>query len=322
MEFALKIALLVVGFLFLIKGAHYLVESAVFFARRFSVSEMVIALTVVSFGTSAPELIINVIASIQQKSDIVVGNIVGSDIANILLVLGFSGMIQAFSFSRENILFDMPFVIFSVLLSVFFLNDFFIGISAITTLSRIEGFFFLICFVVFLFYIYKMSAAPAVEDELSVHKHFTEGKAFIMFVAGLFGLFCGGEFVVSSAVYIAKFFNVSDKLIALTIVSVGSSLPELITSAVAAFKGKQAIALGNVLGSNIFNVFLVLGSSAVICPVTHNPELNTDIFLLLLVCICLLVFCLFDKDKKITRKQSAVLFVSYIVYVGYLITRG
>lgn len=321
MEFALKMALLIVGFVFLIKGANYLVDSAVFFARRFSISEMVIALTVVSFGTSAPELIINIIASVQQKSDIVVGNIIGSDIANILLVLGFSGMIQAFSFSRENILFDMPFVIISALLACLFLNDFFVTASAVTVLSRAEGLVLLICFAVFMFYIYKMAAVPNIEEKGS-YKEFSQGKAFFMFVFGLLGLFVGGELVVSSSVYIAKFFHVSDKLIALTVVSIGSSLPELITSVVASVKGKQAIALGNVLGSNIFNVFLVLGSSAVISPVTHNVQLNTDIFLLIFICIFLLGICLIDKDKKITRKQSAVLFVSYIGYIVYLVIRG
>lgn len=322
MEFALKIMVLIVGFVFLIKGANYLVESAVFFARRFSVSEMIIALTVVSFGTSAPELIINVVASLEQKSDIVIGNIIGSDIANILLVLGFSGMIKAFSFSRENFLFDMPFVIISVVLSFLFLNDFFISSHAVTTLSRIEGVFFLVCFVGFMFYIYKMSSMPFEVEEDIETKSFTNVKAFFLFVVGLLGLFVGGEFVVSSAVYIAKFFHVSDKLIALTIVSVGSSLPELITSAVAAFKGKQAIALGNVLGSNIFNVFLVLGASAVISPVVHNVQLNADIVWLLFVCFVLFCFCFFDKNRTMTRKKSAGLFAMYISYMVYLIIRG
>lgn len=322
MEFALKIVLLAAGFFFLIKGADWLVESAVFFARRFSVSEMVIALTVISFGTSAPELIINVIASWQHKSDIVVGNIIGSDIANILLVLGFSGIIKSFSFSRENFLFDMPFVIISVLLAGLFLNDFFISSAGVTFLSRIDGFILLSCFAFFMWYVYKMAAMPFDVSEETKEHHLSQGKALLMLVFGLIGLFAGGEMVVSSAVYIARFFNVSDKLIALTIVSVGSSLPELITSAVAAYKGKQSIALGNVLGSNIFNIFLVLGSSALISPVKMNVQFNADMLFLLAVCFLLFGLCFFDKKRTVTRGKAAALFALYLGYTVYLIFRG
>lgn len=322
MEFALKIVLLAIGFFFLIKGAGLMVESAVFFARRFSVSEMVIALTVVSFGTSAPELIINMVASWQQKSDIVVGNIIGSDIANILLVLGFAGLIRSFSFSRENFLFDMPFVIVSVILAGLFLNDFFISSASVTFLSRADGFILLSCFALFMWYIYRMATIPFDVSEETKEHHFSTGKAFLMLIFGLFGLFAGGKMVVSSAVYIARFFHVSDKLIALTIVSIGSSLPELITSAVAAYKGKQSIALGNVLGSNIFNIFLVLGSSALVSPVRMNPQFNADILFLTAVCFLLFGLCFFDKKRKITRGKSGALFVLYIGYTIYLIFRG
>lgn len=316
--------LFVLGFYALIKGADILVVGSASVARKFKVSDLVIGLTIVSMGTSMPELIVNILASISGSSGIAIGNIVGSNISNILLILGVSSIIYPLSIKNSTIYSEIPYSIIAVLMVAFAANASFFASEPINQISRIDGIVLLCFFALFLIYILilaKDGRADMVEeapDEL-----LSMPKSIVFIVAGVLGLFFGGKWVVDGAVKIATEFGLSENLVGLTIVAIGTSLPELVTSAVAAFKKKTDIAIANVVGSNIFNLLWVLGISAVIKPLAYDVAINIDILVLLGASILILFSLMTGKAKDEIGRPTGVFFLAaYICYVVFLVWRG
>ena len=272
--------LFIVGFIFLVKGADLLVDGAAAFAKKFKISTLVIGLTIVAFGTSAPELVVNIFASISGNSEIAIGNILGSNIANILLILGISALIFPLPAKKSTIKKEIPFSLLAVLVLGILVNDLLIdqvnlldGASGL--LSRIDGLILLAFMTIFMVYTFGIAKNPEEAGEGEEIKNLPLAKSIAYIGIGLLGLVLGGRWIVNGAVKIAELFNVSEALIGLTIVAVGTSLPELATSAVAAYKKQADIAIGNIVGSNIFNIFFVLGVSSIIRPLPFNAKFNS-----------------------------------------------
>ncbi|HUT64089.1 MAG TPA: calcium/sodium antiporter [Anaerolineae bacterium] len=313
MNVILHIFLLIIGFVFLTKGADYLVIGASSLAKKMSVSEIAIGLTVVSFGTSMPELIVNIFANIQGKADIAFGNIIGSNIVNILLILGVAGIIYPIKTAQNTVWKEIPCSLLAVFALLVLCNDFFLN-GQDSVLSRGDGIVLLLFFLVFLIYVFGI---PRVESHDKPDIKMLSGmKTLIFIVVGLAGLMAGGRLVVMSAVEITKSIGISERLIGFTVVAVGTSLPELFTSAVAAYKGKCDIAIGNVVGSNIFNIFFILGVSALIAPLPFQLAFNVDILILAAASI-ILFFTMFTGKKHSLDRWESILFV--ILYLGYTI---
>ncbi|MDH5596865.1 MAG: calcium/sodium antiporter, partial [Candidatus Peregrinibacteria bacterium] len=268
--------LLLLGFVFLIKGADLLVEGSSSLAARMGISQLVIGLTIVSFGTSAPELLVNIVASYEGASDVGIGNILGSNIANILLILGVAALIHPLLIKKTTTWKEIPLNFLAGVVLFIMANDVMIDGASASVLSRIDGFILMSFFVIFVYY---MVGLAKVEN----HSNFKNPKhpilkSHLMVLFGMVGLFYGGHWVVDGATAIAKNFGLSEIMIGLTVVAVGTSLPELATSAVAAYKKNTDIAIGNVVGSNIFNIFWVLGISASIRPLPFREDINSDLF--------------------------------------------
>ncbi len=315
----IQFGILIVGFTILIKGADWLVKGASSVARRFGISSIVIGLTVVAFGTSAPELLVNVMASISGSSEIVIGNVLGSNIANTLLILGISAIILPLAIKRGTVLIQIPLSLLAIVVLGVVANDILIDGGIANFVTRIDGIVMLLFFAIFIYYTFGIARVRGEPEKVFKYSSF---KSFLLILGGMIGLGFGGHFVVNSAVNLAKLFNVSESLIALTIVSIGTSLPELATSVVAALKKKPDIAVGNVIGSNIFNIFWVLGLSAIIRPVVFIPVLNFDILFLVFITILLFIYMFVGKRDVIQKWQGASLATLYIAYIVYLIMRG
>ncbi|MBN1258158.1 calcium/sodium antiporter [Candidatus Peregrinibacteria bacterium] len=330
--------LFAVGFVFLIKGADYLVEGSTVLAKRFGVSDLIIGLTIVSFGTSAPELIVNVVASFQGSTDIAIGNILGSNIANILLILGVAAAIHPLIVSKSTTWKEIPFSLMAAIVLFLLANDALIDKGPASLLSRIDGLMLITYFALFMLYIIHVAMADRQkEDGFKTHPLWL---AFLMTIGGCVGLFLGGKWVVDGAVVIARNFGVSESLIGLTIIAVGTSLPELVTSAVAAYRKNSDIAIGNVVGSNIFNIFWVLGLSATIRPMPFNTAINTDLYVVMAATGFLFLFAFIGKKEQesagrfpflsiftsrkyqLERWQGVLFLVGYASYITYLIMRG
>jgi len=312
--------LFIVGFLLLVKGADYLVEGSSALAKRMGVSDLVIGLTLVAFGTSAPELIVNIFASIKGASDVAFGNILGSNIANLLLILGVSAVIFPLTIHKSNTWKAIP-LSFVAAMTVFLLaNDALIDGMDFSILTRSDGFILMIFFAIFMYYTFGLAKE---EKDNGVHVHkFSIPIALLMTFGGLGALIFGGKWVVDGAVVIARNIGISESLIGLTIVAVGTSLPELATSAMAAYKKKSDIAIGNIVGSNIFNIFWILGLSAVIRPLTYNPIINTDIAILLIATFLLFLFSFIGRKYVMGRHEGVLFLLGYSAYIVFLISRG
>jgi cation:H+ antiporter len=312
--------LFVVGFVLLIKGADYLVEGSSSLAKRLGVSDLVIGLTIVSFGTSAPELIVNIVASFKGAGDIGIGNILGSNIANIFLILGVSAVIYPLAVKREITWKQIPLNFLAAIVLFLMANDALIDKADSSILSHIDGYILISFFIIFLYYTVHLA-----KTEKNGEAH-TETRpvylSILMTVGGIVGLAYGGQWVVNGAVIIAEGFGLSEALIGLTIVAVGTSLPELATSAVAAYKRNTDIAVGNVVGSNIFNIFWVLGLSAAIKPLPFRPEINTDILVFLFATLLLFSFSFVGGRNKINRAEGIIFLVAYVAYIVFLVIRG
>jgi len=315
----LNFLLLILGLAFVSIGADKVVEGASALAKKLRVSDLVIGLTIVAFGTSAPELVVNIVSSIKKNSDIALGNIIGSNIFNILVVAGVSAMIRPISVKHSTLKKEIP-LSFLAALSVLALGN--KGNNLPSIITRGDGVVLLSFFAIFAAYVFEMAKKDREifeEIEMGKLKNINTWLAVLYVVGGLAGLVIGGRWIVNSATQIAKALGVSDKMIGLTIVAAGTSIPELATSLVAAAKGNSEIALGNVIGSNIFNIFLILGLSAVLNPLYYPTVLNVDIALLIVITIFL---TLFSKDLKVTRAEGALFFATYVGYTVYLIIRG
>ena len=312
--------LFILGFVFLVKGADYLVDGSSSLAKRIGISDIVIGLTIVSLGTSAPELLVNVIASFKGNADIGMGNIIGSNISNIFLILGISALIYPLRVKKNTTWKEIPMNILAGVVLLFMANDIFIDKASASVISRVDGLILMTFFVIFMSYTIGLAKAHK-------EKHTTDGKhpvfkALLKTGIGIVGLAYGGKWVVDGAVTIAKTLGLSEALIGLTIVAVGTSLPELATSAVAAYKRKTDIAIGNIVGSNLFNIFWVLGLSATIKPMPFNLSINTDIFVFLLATIMLFSASFAYKKDKISRFEGGIFVTAYVIYIIFLVIRG
>ena len=307
----LQISLLILGFILLIKGAGWLVDGASALAKQFNISDLAIGLTVVAFGTSAPELVVNTFASFQNHQDIVLGNIIGSNFFNLFAILGIAGIIAPLSVKSSTVWKEIPFSLFALVILLFLANNFFI--SGNDYISRFDGFILLLFFILFLYYVYKQLKTEKIVTETN-QKKLSNLTIWVYLFAGLFGLILGGKLVVNSAISMASSFGVSEKIIGLTIVAAGTSLPELATSVVAVLKKNNDIAVGNVIGSNIFNILFILPISAIIRPVIYKIEFNTELFVLAGGTIFLFIAMFTGEKKKLDRWEAGLLFATFMVY--------
>lgn len=318
MDFFLNFLILAAGLVLVVKGADFLVDGSSSLAVKMGVPQLVIGLTIVAFGTSMPELVVNLSASIEGKNQIVLGNILGSCIYNILLILGIAAIITPLPIKSSTKWKEIPMAFASVLL-IFILANF--GFTKELCITRVESIFLLLGFALFMWYTIHMAihGNSPTEETQKVSSTF---RSVLLIILGLIALVLGGKFTVDGAVNIAKSLNVSEKLIALTIVSIGTSLPELATSAVAAYKKQADIAIGNVIGSNIFNILLILGLSSVVTPIAYPAELNLDMLVLAAATLFLFLVTFVKKKNHIGRIAGIMLTASAVVYTIYLIYRG
>jgi cation:H+ antiporter len=314
--------LFILGFLFLIKGADYLVDGASTIARRFNVSDLVIGLTVVAFGTSTPELFVNIVASAKGNTDIAIGNVLGSNISNIFLILGVSGIIYPLSVSKGTVWKEIPFSLLAVIVLGLMANDRVIDGGGSSLLTRIDGLVLLAFFTIFLYYSFSIAKPIEGLDEQVSVKTYGIAKSILLVVAGLIGLTLGGKWIVDGAVTFAKSFGMSESLVGLTIVAVGTSLPELATSTMAAYKKNVEIAVGNVVGSNIFNIFFVLGISSTIKPLPFQPKSNLDIGVVIIASLLLFLFMFTGQKRSLDRWEGIVFVFLYAGYIAFLIFKG
>lgn len=311
--------LLICGLILLVLGANWLVHGCSSLARKYGVSELIIGLTVVGFGTSMPELLVNVLASINgEASGIVLGNVIGSNNFNLLFIIGVSGLVAPLAVQGTTVWKEIPISFLAVIMILALANDQFLHISNTNTLSRLDGCFLIVLFAVFLFYIFRAIKADKHLHHEPGHMHGTT-KMVAMILAGLVVLIAGGKLMVDNAVNIAQHLKVNDKIIGLTIVSAGTSLPELVTTIVAARKGKSDLAVGNIIGSNIFNIFLILGISTIIRPVNYNLDFNIDSLVLIIGTTFLFIAMFTGKKGKVDRWEALLMLVAYIVYIWYTI---
>lgn len=310
--------LFIIGFLLLIKGADLLVDGSASIAKKLKISSIVIGLTIVAFGTSAPEFIVNIFASVQGNSEIAIGNILGSNIANILLILGISAIIYPITAKKNTVLKEIPLSLLAIVVLGVMANDTIIDGALFSGITRIDGLILLAFFIIFLYYTFGITKTTDDIVEKDEIKIFSYKKAIFFIILGLASLMIGGKWIVDGAVKIAEFFNISQSLIGLTIVAIGTSLPELATSAIAAYKKQSDIAIGNVVGSNIFNIFWILGASAVIRPLPFNRSSNEDIVMTIFASIVLFLAMFIGKKRVIERWQGVFMVSTYVGYVVFL----
>ncbi len=328
--------LFIAGFFLLIYGANFLVDGASAIAKQFNISAVIIGLTVVAFGTSAPELVVTILASISGKNDIAFGNAVGSNILNIFLILGTAAIVFPLKVQKNTIFKEIPLVLLSSILIFVLGSDWLIeqehvdclnnlpdtGVPYIGALSRIDGFVLLSFFLVFIFYAFYAAKEGAVDVETKEIKEMGRNKAWLFLVLGLVGLTVGGKWIVDGATAIALSAGLSENFVGLTIVSLGTSLPELVTTLVAATKKQSDIAIGNVVGSNIFNTFLILGTGAFLSPMGITSFNQIDMLVNIGGTLLLFILLFVGKRHTIARSKGVLFLLAYIAYTIYLIQRG
>lgn len=325
-----SLVLLIIGFICLVKGADFFVSGSSAIARYFNIPSFIIGLTIVAFGTSLPEAAVSVTAALKGANGIAVGNVLGSNIFNLLMVLGFSAIIKSCPVSNAGLKFEYPLSIIAAVLIIILAAG--TGNNALL-LSRTDGIIILAFFAFFLIVTIRNvmiskkgsskraeNITPEIESDIETYEEMSPVKGLIYSVIGIAGIIIGGDVVVDSATKIAESFGIDETLIGLTIVAVGTSLPELVTSIVAAFKGETAIAIGNVIGSNIFNILFVLGVSVTIHPISINMFSIYDTVILIAVSLILLIPMV--KNKALTRSWGILMLLMYAVYMAYIIMRS
>ncbi len=312
------ILLLVIGFILLIVGAGKLVQAASSIARRANIPEIVIGLTIVAFGTSSPELVVNMVASARQDSAMVLGNVLGSNLFNVLMILGITAVVKPLTVTRNTTWLEIPLSLLAACLVWIMANDSILDKSAVNVVSRSEGIVLISFFLIFL--VYNIELANKAQDEKYVDPKNENIIASIgCLIASFAGLIFGGILIVNNAVDLARVFGISERVIAITVVSIGTSLPELATSLAAVRSGKVDLAIGNVVGSNIFNIFLILGTSAIVNPLPINTEVSIDIYLNIFAGLLLFIFLFFDKKRQLRRPSGILFLLIYTVYIFYLL---
>lgn len=313
----LNILFLIGGLILILVGANCLTDGSASVAKRWGISDLVIGLTIVALGTSSPELVVSIMSASSGNSGMAIGNVVGSNIFNILMIVGVVAIVRPIKVQKSIMSNEIPLVVLSSLALLFMSEDMLFDEASQNIVSRIDGLILLLFFAIFMRYIF--SIAKNGEETESEVKKMSVVKSVIFIVGGLCGLIFGGQLFVDGASGIARSLGASDALIGLTIVACGTSLPELATSVVAAIKGNSGIAIGNVIGSNLFNIFFVLGCSATICPLQLGGITLVDMLTMLGASVLFWIFGWFFKERTITRAEGVLMVLAFVAYTIYLI---
>lgn len=312
MQLLLQFVLLVVGFVMLMKGADWFVDGASKTADRLGVPQLVIGLTIVALGTSLPEAAVSINSALKGSAGITIGNVIGSNIMNVLLILGLTALVCAIPVQKSTVWYEIPFT--------FLVTGVLVGLGLLDNqISRVEGGILWVFLILYLLYLLRMAKKGGTEEEEETSKD-PWWKLIVMMIVGAAMIKFGSDFTVDAATKIASAFGMSDRLIGLTIIAFGTSLPELVTSVTAARKGKTDIAVGNIVGSNIFNILFVVGTTALITPVVYSAGFMVDS--IVAIATMVLLFLCVVKDKKIGRFEGLILLLGYIGYFIYLILQA
>ena len=312
----IQILLLIAGLVLILLGANYLVDGSSSIAKRFGISEFVIGLTIVGIGTSTPEMVVSFLSAFQGKADMAIGNVVGSNIFNTMLILGATALVAPLTITKSNLKKDIPLNIgVTVLLILLGMNFTIFGLGK-DQLGRLDGLVLLLIFAWYLWSSFRNDSADEEESSIEVKSGLV---STLMIIGGLLGLIFGGRLFVNSATELAKMFGVSDKFIAITVMAAGTSMPELATCIVAALKGRGQLALGNILGSNISNILLILGGAALIHPLSFNGMTPVDLGAVLVCSIFIWASAYLFKKKQLDRFEGVILLLMEAGYMGYLI---
>jgi len=318
----IPIGLVIAGLIILLIGGEIFVKGSASLAKKFNVSALVIGLTIVAFGTSAPELIVNLFSAAQGASDIALGNVLGSNIANTLLVLGISAMVIPLSVKEGTTWKEIPFAMLTVIVLFVLVNDVMFG-GGENMLTRGDGIILVCFFLIFMYYTYGLTKVKG--EKNSEVETYSWPMSGVYILGGIICLFVGGKLLVDNATILARLAGLSELMIGLTITAIGTSLPELVTSVIAAKKGHVDMAVGNVIGSNIFNILWVLGLTPIISPMPIDSAANVDIIVAFVVAFMLFPF-MFMKNKKdrhtLRRWEGALFVLLYVVYLGFVVLRG
>ena len=315
----MSVILLLAGFVLVIKGADFLVEGGSSLAKRLRISDIAIGLTVIAFGTSLPELAVNITASIKGSSEIAITNVLGSNTANILLILGISSIIFPLTVTKGTVWKEIPFsLLAAIVLALMACNNITAG-KEYSQLTRIDGLILLCFFIIFLYYTAGIAHDTSDVTENASRAIFSTKKSITFIIAGLVLLILGGQWIVNGAINAAKMLHISESVIGATIIAIGTSIPELATSIVAAYKKNPDIAVGNVIGSNIFNIFLILGISSTIRPLQiHSSDIIH--FAAVIIASFILFICMFTGKKRIIdRWEGWLLLAGYIIYIALVL---
>ncbi len=317
----LDVIFLIGGLVLILLGANGLTDGAAAVAKRFKISDLVIGLTIVAFGTSAPELVISAMAAMGGSAEMAIGNVVGSNIFNVLMIIGVTALVMPIQVGQGTLSKEIPLVVLASFALAFMANDIWLDGGNTNIISRIDGLVLLAFFLIFLRYTFAIAHNGGDEAEGEKIKEMPIWKSILFILGGLAGLIYGGQLFVDGASGIASSLGVSESIIGLTIVALGTSLPELATSVTAALKKNSGIAIGNVIGSNLFNVFFVLGCSATISPLPMGGINNVDMAVLIGSAILFWLVGWFFKKRTITRMEGALLVICYVAYTAFLISQ-
>lgn len=316
------VLLLIAGLILLIAGAEFMVRGASSISRKAGIPPLVVGLTIVAFGTSAPELIVNVFSALNGNTDIALGNILGSNVSNILLILGLSALITTLKVQQSTTWKEIPFSMLAIVCVLIMGNDILLDNGLNNSITRTEGLVLIGFFVVFMYYsagLMRDSVIDDAQDDIRIYKL---PIAATMTIGGLLGLFFGGKMLVENAVLIAREAGMSEIMIGLTIVAIGTSMPELATSLIAAFRKQADIAVGNVVGSNIFNTFWILGVTSSIKPIPVTPEAQVDIMVCVGATLALFVVMFIGPRHTLAKWEGIVFLLAYLGYMGFVVMRG
>lgn len=313
--------LFIIGFVLLVKGADFLVSGATGLAYKYSIPPIVVGLTIVAFGTSMPEFVVNMVASFSGNTDLSIGNILGSNIGNIFLILGVSAIIYPLTAKRNTIIKEIPFSLLAAFCVFVLANDIMFKNGPANVITLGDGLLLLSFFAIFMYYIFGIAKEEKNHNETEEDRvdNWSNLKIYFSIFGGLVLLVVGGKWIVDGAIYFANILGMSEKVIGLTVVAIGTSLPELATSVVAAMKKQSDIAIGNIIGSNIFNIFWILGVSALVAPLTFDSTANIDIFMVMLASVILFATMYVGKKHVIEKWQGALMVLIYVIYLTYLL---
>jgi cation:H+ antiporter len=317
----LYVLLTLAGLVLLIVAADFLVKGASSLAARYGVSPLIIGLTVVSFGTSMPEMLVSVTAGLEGNADLSVSNVLGSNIFNVLVVLGVAAIIYPLRVQNSTVVSEIPFSLSAAILLGFLANAALFSSKPEVSISRVDGGILLLFFMLFMLYIFSISSAES-DDDSAAPRERSIGRSIAFIILGIVGLFFGGQLAVDGAVGLARSWGVDDALIGLTIIAIGTSLPELVASAMAAYRRESDIAVGNVVGSNIFNILWILGVTSSITELPFEAISNIDIIMVIASTMFILLAIVASRKATITRGWGILFVCVYIVYMVYIVQRG